>query len=72
MTSLKSSLAGDALRQRRTRAGLTREQLAVRAGLATRTLQRIELGQARPHRATVAALLAALPHEVEQEPADEP
>lgn len=54
------------LRARREQLGLSREQLAVRAGVASTTIRRAELGQ-RLHRATVTAILRALEDKEENE-----
>src|SRR5262245_16229684 len=51
---------GALLRGYRRAAGLTQEALAERAGLSRRGLQHLEAGDARPYRATLAALAAAL------------
>lgn len=52
---------GAEVRAARRAAGLTAEQLAVRADLSGSGLERIERGDtSRPHRATVAALRRAL------------
>lgn len=50
----------DALKQRRKNAGLTREQLAVAAGLTGRTVERIELGLGNPTLSTLEALAKVL------------
>jgi len=52
------------LRSRREAAGLTREQLAVLAGLTSRTVLRAELGHVIPTPATLRCLAAALECEV--------
>lgn len=39
---------------------MTREELAFRAGVAFKTIERIESGQSVPRRATLAALALAL------------
>lgn len=46
-------------------AGMSREELAYRAGLALRTLERIELNGVTPRRATVVVLALALKVEPE-------
>jgi non-specific serine/threonine protein kinase len=51
---------GDFLRDARLAAGLTQESLADRAGISARSLQRVELGLARPRRDTLQRLLRAL------------
>ena len=48
------------LRRRRAARGLTQEQLAVRAGVASSTIGNVESGRRRPQRSTWAALLLAL------------
>ena len=48
------------LRRARQAAGLTIEQLAVRAGIGGATVERIENGRTRPTKATLAALTGAL------------
>jgi transcriptional regulator with XRE-family HTH domain len=53
-------VATENLRAIRTAQGLTREQLAVRAGISAKTIYRIERGIARPHHATLAVLATAL------------
>lgn len=40
--------------------GLTQEQLAARAGLSVRTINRIEQGTTKPYRTTIGAIAAAL------------
>ncbi|MFI6318204.1 tetratricopeptide repeat protein [Nonomuraea sp. NPDC050556] len=53
---------GEALRRRRLAAGWSQHTLATRAGVAVRTLRDIERGRvARPHRASLDRLVAALP-----------
>ncbi|MBM2614791.1 helix-turn-helix domain-containing protein [Actinoplanes sp. LDG1-06] len=57
-----TSPVGDRLRRLRTRAGLTQEQLSARAGIAPRTIQKLEAGQvAVPRVSTLARLAEALP-----------
>jgi non-specific serine/threonine protein kinase len=51
---------GDLLREVRLAAGLTQESLAERAGISARSLERAELGLARPRRDTLQRLLRAL------------
>ncbi len=64
---------GSALREARLAAGMTIEQLAVRAGIGGATVERIEHGRVAPHRATLFALAHALPGPVnEKRPAQEP
>lgn len=53
-------LRAERLRQRRLEAGYTQQQLAELAGVTVGQLSRIERGLVRPHRATIAALTAAL------------
>lgn len=55
----RNGLAGR-LRDARARAGLTQEQLADRAGVATEHLQRLERGVGNPTLATVYAIADAL------------
>jgi Fic family protein/DNA-binding XRE family transcriptional regulator len=56
----------DTLRSLRRRAGLSQAELARRCGVRQATLSAIEGGRARPQRATVAALAAALVVEEEE------
>jgi transcriptional regulator with XRE-family HTH domain len=58
--SLVPDVLYSALRELREQRGLTREQLAVQAGLTARTLGNLERGRTRPHRSTCAVLAAAL------------
>lgn len=51
---------GPELRAARLNAGLTIEQLAVRAGIGGATVERIEHGKVTPHRSTLLALAIAL------------
>jgi len=51
---------GPELRAARLDAGLTIEQLAVRAGIGGATVERIEHGKVSPHRSTLLALAIAL------------
>ncbi len=51
---------GTTVRQLREERGLSREVLAVAAGLTTGTLARLELGQSDPAWSTVQAVAAAL------------
>lgn len=52
---------GYALREARTAAGLTIDELAVRAGIGSATVERIELRRVnKPNRATLLALALAL------------
>lgn len=44
------------IQERREALGLSREGLAYKAGLALRTVERIERGEAEPRRATVAVI----------------
>lgn len=48
------------LRDMRTRRILTQEQLAVRAGVSTATIRRIEAGQMTPRFSTIQRLAAGL------------
>ena len=48
------------LKERRESLGISREKLAVEAGLSLATVQRIETGKIKPHRATVRAIEAVL------------
>lgn len=51
----------DRLRERRLRAGLTQEQLAVHAGVTARTIQHIEANaNRRPHRGTLTLIANTL------------
>ena len=59
-TSPHPSLDRRRLRTAREDRGLTREELAVAAGIAVRTLAGIELGESEPRRSTVAVLATAL------------
>lgn len=53
---------GADLRRARLDAKLTIDQFAVRAGVGSATVERIELGHvAKPHRSTLLALALALP-----------
>ena len=51
---------GDAIRQLRSKRGLTQEDLAHKADITTGTLSLIERGQANPTWSTVKALASAL------------
>src|SRR5919112_5265389 len=54
-------VCGDLLRQHRTAAGLTQEDLAERSGLSVDTISLLERGEhRRPHRYTMQSLAAAL------------
>ncbi|GAA4350070.1 hypothetical protein GCM10023185_07410 [Hymenobacter saemangeumensis] len=55
----KEAVARNLLLQRQQR-GLTQEQLAERAGVTTRTIQRIEAGSGAPHLSTLSLLAGAL------------
>ena len=64
---------GSALREARLAAGMTIEQLAVRAGVGGATVERIEHDRVTPHQATLFALAQALPGPVnEKRPTGEP
>ncbi len=54
-----STLAGDLLREARTRAGLTQEGLAERAGLRQSVISVYESGRRQPSLPTLAAMVAA-------------
>jgi transcriptional regulator with XRE-family HTH domain len=54
------SPVGPELRAARVAAGLSIEQLAVRAGIGGATVERIEHGRVKPHRSTLLALGLAL------------
>ena len=54
---------GKSIRDRREELGLSREGLAYKAGLAFKTIERIENGQAKPRRATVKVIEDALEEE---------
>jgi predicted ATPase/transcriptional regulator with XRE-family HTH domain len=60
LDSAESHTFGGLLRQHRLAAGLTQAALAERSGIADRTIQDLERGAARPRRATVSRLAAAL------------
>lgn len=51
---------GDRLRSLRTRLVLTQEQLAVKAGVSSATIRRIESGQLTPRFSTIQKLAAGL------------
>ena len=57
---MPSAPVGRGLREARVAAGLTIEQLAVQAGVGGATVERIEHGRVKPHRATLLALALAL------------
>jgi len=57
---MPSAPVGSSLREARIAAGLTIEQLAVSAGVGGATVERIEHGRVKPHRATLLALALAL------------
>lgn len=62
MTTTRTAPIGPALRDARRAAGLTIDQLAASAELASATVSRIERGRiAKPNRATLRALALALP-----------
>jgi predicted transcriptional regulator len=51
---------GDEIRRWREAAGLSQQQLATKAGIATRTLSRIERGQVDAHTVTIGAIYRVL------------
>jgi transcriptional regulator with XRE-family HTH domain len=51
---------GKRLRQEREALGLTREDVASRAGLSYKTIERIEAGDSQPRRSTLVVLEGAL------------
>lgn len=55
-----SKSTGARIRDRREVLGLSREGLAYKAGVAHKTIERIEAGKAEPRRATLAVIEAAL------------
>lgn len=55
-----SNFTGKRLKQERERRGMTIEELAYRAGVSYRTIDRIEAGESEPRRATVAVIQQAL------------
>lgn len=61
----KEAVAQNLLSQRQHR-GFTQEQLAERAGVTTRTIQRIEAGSGAPHLSTLSLLAAALSISVQE------
>jgi class 3 adenylate cyclase/predicted ATPase/DNA-binding XRE family transcriptional regulator len=61
-----TSTFGQLLREYRIAAGLTQEALAERAGVGTRSIQRLERGLIHPQRDTLRALLRGLPLSAEQ------
>jgi len=63
MTEASKSEIGQVVRERREALGLSREALAVMAGVSDRTLARIEAGYVRPRRATLAVIEQALADE---------
>lgn len=66
MTSIEQVLLGRALRDLRTRAGLTQEELAVRAGTSNTYVSRLEIGQRDIRWTTVMRLLAAIGADLHQ------
>lgn len=59
------------IRAARERAGVSREELAFKAGLSFKTLERIERGDSKPHRATLQVIAHALRIPVEDLNGDE-
>lgn len=55
-----NATSGPAIRRAREKAGLSREGLAYKAGLALRTVERIEAGDVQPRRATLTVIEQAL------------
>jgi transcriptional regulator with XRE-family HTH domain len=60
MKQKASGLSPVTIQEAREGADLSREGLAFKSGISLRTIERIEAGQVRPHRATRAAIAAAL------------
>jgi transcriptional regulator with XRE-family HTH domain len=60
------SAATNSIRAAREALGMTREELAFKAGISFGTLERIERGQNTPRRATLAVLAEALGIPVEE------
>ncbi len=60
MTSATTQPIGKQIRNQREALGLTREDLASKAGVAHKTIERIEAGGSEPRRATLAVIEAAL------------
>lgn len=65
MTSARDISIGKRIQARREALGLSREGLAYKAGIAHKTVERIEAGQSIPRRATLAVIEQALEAEVE-------
>lgn len=61
----RQSNAGEEIREAREAVGLSREGLAYKAGVALRTIERIESGEVSPRRATLVVIRQALAEEPE-------
>lgn len=53
-------MTGEEIMERREALGLSREGLAYKAGIALRTVERIEAGEAKPQRSTLTVIRLAL------------
>lgn len=53
-------MTGTEIMERREALGLSREGLAYKAGIALRTVERIEAGEAKPQRSTLTVIRLAL------------
>jgi len=53
-------VTGTEIMERREALGLSREGLAYKAGIALRTVERIEAGEAKPQRSTLTVIRLAL------------
>jgi transcriptional regulator with XRE-family HTH domain len=60
MTPATETHIGTQIREKREALNLSREGLAYRAGVAHKTIERIEAGKSQPRRATLAMIEAAL------------
>jgi predicted transcriptional regulator len=66
MTPVDQQTLGEEIRQRREALKLSREGLAYKAGVAHKTIERIEAGLVTPRRATLAMIEMALAAEQER------
>lgn len=60
MTPARDIPTGERIREQREALGLSREGLAYKSGVAFKTIERIELGENEPRRATLAMIEQAL------------
>lgn len=67
MTTANKQEIGQAIRERREALGLSREGLAYKAGIAHKTVERIEAGLVRPRRATLTVIEQALEQHAQEQ-----